>query len=330
MKRLVIDKQGVLGNLAAVRERAGSAAIYAVLTGDAWGAGLLELAELLAEHGVTRFAISEPGDAAALRKAGYVEQELLMLRSTANREELEELMDWNVVCSIGSAEAGMALNALAEGRSTVAEAHVQIDCGMGYGGLVASEPDKVVSMYRNLQNVAISGIYTSLQSGSGRARGVEAQLERFREVVDAVQGAGFETGTVHAAGSFAALHYESARLDAVRVGSALLGRCRRSRDDGLQRVGFCEATVEDVRWLPAGHTVGCDDPVRLRRPTRVATLPVGYQNGLCARSPRPQGLLALLRRWRGREQPAVRLGGQKVRVIGRVGAMESLMVVTEI
>lgn len=131
MKRLLIDRQAVVNNLETIRQKAGKAKIYAVLTGDACGAGLLEMAGLLHQHGVTRFAVSEPSDAAKLRKSGLVEEEILMLRSTVNRQELEQLLDLNVICSIGSSEAGMALNPLAESRSTVAEAHIQVDSGMG-------------------------------------------------------------------------------------------------------------------------------------------------------------------------------------------------------
>ena len=58
MKRMVIDTRGVKNNLQAIKDRVGGAAIYAVLTGDARGAGLLEMAELLHSCGVTRFAVS--------------------------------------------------------------------------------------------------------------------------------------------------------------------------------------------------------------------------------------------------------------------------------
>lgn len=75
------------------------------------------------------------------------------------------------------------------------------------------------------------------------------------------------------------MHFDEARLDAVRAGSVLLGRCRRSQGDGLRPVGFGEAPLAEVRWLPKGHTVGADRLTALKRPTRVAVLPVGYQNG---------------------------------------------------
>lgn len=223
----------------------------------------------------------------------------------------------------------MALNSLAESRSTVAEAHIQVDSGMGYGGFVISEPDKILAAFQNLQNVAISGIYTQFQSSSTNEKAIAAQLDEFTQVVRQVHRAGFETGTVHAAGSFSTLRYDFARFDAVRVGSALLGRCKRTKNDGLQRVGYCEATIEDIRWLPAGHTVGYESPVKMKKPTRVATLAVGYQNGLSVSRPRRKGLLARLFPPKS-DDLAVRVGSQRAKVIGRVGAIETLIDVTSL
>lgn len=229
MKTLVLEKQALKQNLAVLKERAGSAAIYGVLTGDASGAGLVELAKFLRDEGVTRFAISEPGEAEALRKAGFVEEELLMLRATTDRAELERLVDLNVVCTIGSGDTGMVLNGLAESRSTVVEAHIQVDTGMGYGGFLCSEPDKILSAYKNLPNVAISGIYTQIRSVKADGKDAALELQDFNKLLADIHGAGFETGTVHAAGSFALLHYDFALFGAVRAGSALLGRCRRTK-----------------------------------------------------------------------------------------------------
>ena len=200
MKTLVIEREAVKNNIGVIKERAGEAVIYAVLTGDGQGAGLVELARLLREEGIGRFAVSEPAEAAALRRAGFVEEEILMLRPTVDRAELEQLIDLNVVCTVGSADTGMALNGAAEARSTVVEAHIQIDTGMGFGGFLADEPEKILSVYRNLPNVAVSGICTQLHARKKGGEDLAARLGQFHRVVEAIRAAGFETGVVHAAG----------------------------------------------------------------------------------------------------------------------------------
>ena len=326
MKNLVLERSAIKNNIDVVREKAGSAVIYAVLSGNGYGAGLVDLARVLRDNGVNHFAVTECRDAAALRKAGFVDEEVLMLRSTAVREELEELLDLNVVCAVGSYDAGVALNAIAEERSTVAEAHVQIDTGMGFGGFLTSEPEKLLSIYQYLPNVAISGTFTQFHA----AGSIDTQLGEFKGAVEKIHAAGLETGILHAAGSSVLMSGRAPELDAVRVGSAFLGRCRRHRNDRLQTVGRGEATLEEVRWLPKGHTVGNEQLVTLRRPTRVAVLPVGYQNGLGVGDPRRSGLWDTLRRWWASRRLTVRVNGQRARVLGRPGAVETVIDVTEL
>ena len=330
MRTLVIEKSALKNNLAVIKERAAGAVIYANLSGDGGGVGTVPLARLLRDDGINRFTVSEIAQAEALRREGFVEEEILMLRSTTDREELEQLVDLNVVCTISSVDSGMALNALAENRSTVAEAHLQVDTGMGLGGFLVSEPEKLLLAYRSLPKVALSGIYTQLHAAKPNDPETRQQLRQFRQVLDTIHAAGFETGVVHAAGSFSLLHDQEARLDGVRAGSAILGRCRRTRDDGLKTVGYGQAPITEVRWLPKGHTVGVDRPVRLKRPTRVAILPVGFQHGFGVERPRACGLWGALLRWRREGCRSVRIGGQRAKVIGSVGASETILDVTRL
>ena len=317
MRKLIIDKSAVKHNLSVIKDRAAGAAIFGVLTGDGGGAGIVPLAQLLRAEGIGRFAVSEVKEAEKLRQAGFVDEEILMLRSTTDREELERLVDLNVVCTISSVDTGMALNAVAENRSTVAEAHLQVDTG-------------ILLAYRSLPNVALSGIYTQLHAAKLKDVQAQQQLEQFSQVLDVIHKAGFETGLVHAAGSFALLHNDGARLDAVRAGSAILGRCRRTKDDRLKTVGYGEVPLAEVRWLPKGHIIGTDRPIVLKKPTRVAVLPVGYQNGYGVTRPRESGFWAFFHAWRRNKHRTVRIGDQRAKLLGPVGAGASLLDVTNL
>ena len=330
MRKLVLEKAAIKHNLSVIKNKAAGAAIYGVLTGDGCGAGIVPMARILRDEGIGRFAVSEVAEAEALRRAGFVDEEILMLRSTTDREELEKLVELNVVCTVSSVDTGMALNALAENHSTIVDAHIQLDTGMGFGGFLVSEPEKILLAYRSLPNVALSGIYTQLHAAKVNDPTGKEQLEQFHETLATIHAAGFETGIVHAAGSFALLHNDNARLDGVRAGSAILGRCRRTRDDKLKTVGFGEVPLTEVRWLPKGHTIGADKPLLLKKPTRVAVLPVGYQNGFGVTWDRETGLWAALRRWRKNRKRFVYVNGHKARVLGPIGATETVLNVTRV
>ena len=327
MLQLVFDKAAIRHNIAAVKKRAGGAIIYAILTADGYGAGLIELAELLRDDGIRHFAVTDVSDARRLRKAGFVEEEILMLRSTADAGELNELLDLNVVCTIGSQETGTALNALAEERSTIAVAHVLVDTGMGTGGFLPGEPEKLLSIYRYLPSVAIAGTYTQLYAAGGD---VNAQMALFQSALDTLHKAGLETGITHAAGSYVLMRSQGVQLDAVRVGSAFLGQCRRRRGDGLKNACHGEATIDTVRWLPRGHTIGNYKQIRLKRPTRVGVISAGFQNGLGIQPERSDIFFSWLLSRRGRGSTHFTWKGSKVRSLGGVGAEETALDLTDL
>lgn len=329
MRKLILEKAAIKKNLAIVKERAGSSGIYGVLSGDCGGAGTLEMARILRDGGVGRFAVREYRDARILRDGGFVDEDILMLSSTTNREVLERLIDLNVIFSVSSVDTGLALNAVAEGRSTVVEAHIQVDTGLGFGGFLVGEPEKILLCYRSLPSVALSGIYTQILSAP-KQKIAQEQLALFNEVLTQIHTAGFETGITHAAGSFALLNYDFAKMGSVRAGSVLLGRCRGAEKTDLRVVGYGEAPISECRWLPRGHTVGCGKSVALRRPTRVAVIPVGYQHGFGVERPRDMGIFAMLNRWRTGKNQFVRIGGQKAKIIGQIGAEEVVINVTDL
>ena len=98
----------------------------------------------------------------------------------------------------------------------------------------------------------------------------------------------------------------------------------------MKTAGYGEAPLAEVRWLPKGYTLGYGKPIALKKPTRVAVLPVGYQNGLGVSRPRETGFWALWRRWRRSQSRTVRIGDQRARVIGSIGATETLLNVTNL
>lgn len=326
MLQLVFDRAAIKHNINTVKKRAGKATIYAVLTADGYGAGLISLANLLRDDGISHFAVYDVADARALRDAGFVEEEILMLRSTTDPEELKQLLDLNVVCTVGSYETGVALNALAEERSTVALAHILIDTGTGMGGFLPSEPEKLISIYSYLSNIAITGTYTQLYAAGGDING---QMVLFQNTLDTLHRSGLDTGITHAADSTALIRSHGVQLDAVRVGSAFLGLCPHRKSDGLRTVCHGEATIDTVRWLPKGHTVGSLKQVRLKRPTRVAVIHCGIHNGLGALSAHTDSLLERLLFRRSSSFNSVRFEDTRLRLLGGAGETSTAVDATD-
>lgn len=334
MKSLVIDKGALRANLSEIKSRAGSAEIVADLSGDGQGVGLVRMARFLREEGLGFFAVSETRDAVLLRSNGFAEERILMLPSITDVGQLQDLMDAGVIFTIGSYEAGIALNGLASERSTVAEARVRIDTGLGQYGFLPGETDKILNLYRHMPGLAITGLYAHL-SGANIRSATEAQYASFMAAVEALRAQGVETGVVQALDSAALLRCELGEQAAICVGAALVGRLPLKSLGGLTRVGVIEAPLEEITWLDKGVRIGMGSGVELKKPTRVAVLDVGWYHGV--------GVLresdrAELRFWRrvqalfsqgGEYTPEIRVRGKRARLLGKVGMAALTLDVTK-
>lgn len=329
MKNLVIDKRIIRNNLRAIKDRAEGAAIYADLSANASGMGLLETAVLLRDEGIRAFAVSDPRDARTLRRHGFTEERIMMLRSTADPDELSELIDLAVICTVGSYDAAVAINGIAESRKTVAEVQVMVDTGLGCYGFLPSEVDRIAAIYKYMSSLAVIGTFTVF-SASWRSRKLTLlQLDTFNTVLDKIIDLGLEPGLAHACDSAALFKYDFGRMDAVRVDTALSGRIPGKAIPGLSRVGVIEAGLEEVGWVPKGHRIGAEHGIVMKAPTKIGILSVGYYHGFGVDRHRSErSIFGFLRR-RSRTL-YVKINGQRARVLGDIGLMYTMVDVTKI
>lgn len=321
MKRLVIDRNAIISNLRAVKARAKSLEIIADLTGDAYGMGLLETARIMKSEGIMSYAVSDPKDAGKLREAGFTDERIMMLRSTADSEELSELIDLGVICTVGSYDAAVAINGIAEGRKTVCEVQIKIDTGLGRYGFMPTEMDKIASIYKYMPNLAIVGLFSTYSESWRSEKVTRAQYDDFEGVLKSLTDMGFEHGSTHIMDSAALFRYDFGYLDAVRVGTALSGRVAGKNIAGLIKVGYIEAGVEETGWFPKGHRIG---NTVLRKPTRLAVLSVGYYNGFgLTRRDYEMNFFDALKAHNLR--PSIRIAGQKVRIVGNIGLTHTIV-----
>ena len=274
MPTFVIDSAALSRNMEKQR-RFTSAQIIAVVKGNGYGLGLVPYARFLTAQGVALLAVSTVEEAAALRDAGITAQ-LLMLSSTALPEEIAALLARDVILTVGSADAARAVSDAAAARGVTARVHVKLDTGMGRYGFLPQETAEAAALLQALPALRVEGVFTHL-SDAANAKCTALQYRRFTEGVRILQEAGIDTGLRHVCASTAFLRYPEMHLDAVRLGSALLGRLSVPDTLGLERIGWLEAQVTE---LPAGWPVGYTGAYRTRRETRLALLPVGYTSGV--------------------------------------------------
>lgn len=274
--RAEIDLDAIASNLEALRGHIGSARILAVVKADAYGHGVVPVARRLQANGVDGFGVALAEEGLELREAGIHVPILVLngIHGGAHRAIIEKQLT-PVVYEIGEARAFDAA-----AREPV-HVHLKIDTGMSRLGVPLRELGAFLDALRGLPRVRISGVMTHLAEAEGDEAITRRQLARFDEALAAIRAAGHEPEHLHVANSAAALRYPEARRDWVRLGIALYGHSPTGDLQGDLRPSMRLRTeIISVRALEPGERVGYSGTFTATAPTRVATLAIGYGDGL--------------------------------------------------
>jgi len=313
--RAYIDLAVVAENVRVLRAHAG-VPLIAVAKADAYGHGLHVAAHGLVAGGAAMIAVANLKEAALLRTAG-ISAPILLLGYLPPSQACDALR-WDVTCTLFNDEVVAALLAAAHETGRVARVHVEADTGMGRLGFAPAAVGPLLRRLASEPMMDVVGLYTHFASADEPDEHFSLlQLERFTALLGAVTAAGLRPPLVHAANSAAMLRFPAARFDAVRPGIACYGLAPAPHVTLPARVRpalSLESVVAQLKEVPVGTPLSYGGTFVAQRPTRVATVPIGYADGI-QRSPA----------WR-----EVLVGGRRVPVVGRVCMDYILLDVTDV
>ena len=307
--RAEVNLASLRHNLRVVERRlAGSGAeVWGVLKADAYGHGAPAVARTLERAGMPGLCVALLEEGVELRTAGIRAPILIMGGYYGPRfEGLEELVAQRltpVVYDPGTVERLAAV--VRESGLPPAAIHVKVDTGMGRLGV----PDDDAEVVALLDAVAarpelrLDGLMTHFAcADSEDLEATRAQLRRFREVERLAAARGLVPRLRHAANSAALLRLPESRLDMVRPGIALFGVSPTTADEvpDLRPVVRVRTEVVALRTVRAGQPIGYGHTWRPERDALVATIPLGYADGLSRHLSNRGAMLV-----RGRRAPIV-------------------------
>lgn len=258
-------------------------AMMAVLKGDGYGHGIQNIYPTLHEAGINRFAVAIWEEGAMLREAGCTDP-ILILGDTCD-DCLEQLVLHDLTPAVFCVETAEKLNALASAHGRVQPIHIKIDTGMRRIGFPADdsalEPILTIS---KLDHIQITGAFTHFaRADEPDGEAAMAQFDRYNKVIGRLEELGVSIPFQHVSNSPAILLHPQVQLDGVRAGDILYGLNPVDDDlwekEDFQQVMHWYTQVAMVKEVPPGAQVGYGGTFTTKRPTKIATIPIGFADG---------------------------------------------------
>ncbi len=328
-----VDLNAIAHNVRAIKQFVGpNVMVNAVVKGNAYGHGIVEVARTALENGAGYLSVAYLKEAIELREAGIIAPILALAFTPA--DGVRTAIQQGVAFSVSDLSVAHAASKAAVALQTPARIHIKIDTGMSRLGVLAKDAPAFVDEVRRLPGIEIEGLFTHFSCADCDEAYTQAQLTKFREALPqnlaGLNAAGLNlsrsnprglvTRYIHAANSAATLAYPAAHFNMVRPGLALYGLTPFAAGWGKLPVALkpalsWKAQIALIKTLPAGTPVSYGNAYVCPSERRIAVIPVGYADGF-RRGPANFGEM-LVR-------------GQRAPIAGRVCMDQTMLDVTDI
>ncbi len=302
---------------------AGPRRVMAVVKADAYGHGAITIARTLAAAGADWFGVATVEEGLELRAAG-VEQPILLLGGLYMSDPAD-LIEHGLTPTLSSTARLDTYSECARRFGKPIEFHLKVDTGMGRLGLPPDRLKAFVRHYRELPGLEMKGLFTHLASAEDLvASQTEDQAAGLEEALRQVRGLGIEPEWVHVANSAALVTGWPFPENLVRIGALLYGYClplmlppgkQAPELPQVEPILTLKSRVVYLKDVPSGTPLGYGAAFHTRRRSRIATVPVGYADGLS-------------RALSNRGRALVR--GRVARIVGNISMDLTLLDVTDV
>ncbi|HIE80591.1 MAG TPA: alanine racemase [Nitrospinaceae bacterium] len=262
--------------------------IMAIVKADAYGHGAVSCARIAVESGAANYlgaGVIEEG--IELRENG-LNAPILILGSIFP-DEAEDLVRHNLATILCTQPLAQALSKEAEKQDKTVSVHIKVDTGMNRLGISPENLPALLDQVRNLKNLKIEAVSTHFSSADDEDLSVtQAQLEKFQTALTILQKEGVHTPIVHCANTSALFKFPESHFNMVRPGLILYGvlpspSLRPVIDQGenpFQPVMQWKSQIILLKPIAKNQPVSYSGSFTTQRDSLIATLPIGYADGL--------------------------------------------------
>jgi alanine racemase len=254
--------------------------IMQVVKADAYGHGAIEMAHAAMKNGAACLGVANADEGAQLRVGG-IDAPIVIL-SPSPDSEISAIMKYNLIPSVSDIGFARELQKRSKKADVRTPIHIEVDTGMGRGGTLYDEALDMIKDIAGFPNILIEGIFSHLAASEVNIEFNQRQWHLFRKLLEQIEHHRIRIDVKHMSNSGAILNYPEFRLDMVRPGIMSYGIYpapeTRNKASLLPVMSF-KSRIVLIKEFPEGHSIGYNRTYMTYKPTRIATIPVGYGDG---------------------------------------------------
>lgn len=254
----------------------------AVVKADGYGHGAREVAQAALSAGADRLGVATLDEAIALRDAGITSPIHILAEVPPEGSAL--VIEHDIIPTVASREAALALSRAAMLAQREVVCHLKIDTGMNRIGVRAEDAAALASRISDLPGIVLEGAFTHFATADTPGDWeFDRQVARFNSALETMRTEGVRPAIIHAANSAATILHPETHHDMVRCGIAVYGLPPSKAAEGvvaLEPAMSVKARVSFVKRIGLGEGVSYGFTWHAGGPTTIATLPLGYADGV--------------------------------------------------
>lgn len=269
-----------------VQAAAGRRGVIPVLKANAYGIGLVPMADFLVNTmNCDVMAVAQTSEGVLLRQAGFRQADIMLL-GPAPRHALPYAVENDLLLPVFSRETALWADEAAAALGKTARVQLKIDTGMNRIGVrQGAALEDLLAFLKTLEHLRVEGVFTHFVNATYTDDPqTSVAYAKFEQAVAQLRAAGFAPKYIHCCNTGATSWFKDDRISThVRPGSLYMGYD--SMDDGTNWLGVEEcvswrAFITNIHTVPAGESCGYCNHYVCRRDTVVATVDIGYADGL--------------------------------------------------
>ncbi len=321
LNRVEISLAALKHNYLLLKSKAPHSGVIAMVKADGYGHGMLACAKTLVKAGTDYFGVAEAVEGVDLRKNG-ISQPILIMAGLL-KEVIPSLFDYDLTPAVVDGTFLAALSAEAGKRNQSLTLHLKVDAGMGRQGCLLRDMAGIIEQINALPGLELGGILAHFpRADEPESDSTPTIVATFCREVEKVRSMLPDDIILHLANSGGVLYFPVSHKKMIRPGISLYGYYpdgtqgrKNAAEPCLQPVMRYSSRVTQVKEVPKGTGLGYGHSFITKRPSRIAIIPVGYEDGYSrALSNRGCGLIH----------------GQRVPVVGRVSMNLTMFDVTDL